>query len=97
MAKGSCGDFFVISVKWLELNWNLFSKTRGLLGIFMDYSLISQKGKGLTTKSARIFWRGFFFQWENTVDLVHHPWTMGIAGPWWTTDRASMVAHQSSA
>jgi hypothetical protein len=36
-------------------------KTRGLLRIFMDCGLISQKGEGLTTKSAGIFQRGIFF------------------------------------
>jgi hypothetical protein len=55
MMKRSCGDFLVISGKWLGLNWNLFSKIRGLLGIFVDCILISQKGKGLTAKSAGIF------------------------------------------
>jgi hypothetical protein len=97
MAKRSCGDFVVISGKWLGLNWNLFSKTRGLLGIFVDCDLISQKGKGLTAKSVGIFQRRFFFQWENMVNSVHHLWTVGSAGPRWTVDRASAVAHRSSA
>jgi hypothetical protein len=87
---------FVIFGKWLGLNWNLFLKTRGLLEIFEDYGLISHKGKGLTAKSAGIFQRRIFFQRENMVHLVHHLWTMGGAGPRWTADRASAVAHWSS-
>jgi hypothetical protein len=31
------------------------------------------------------------------MDSVHGLWTMGGKGPRWTTDRASTVAHQSSA
>jgi hypothetical protein len=33
MAKKSYKDLFRISGKWLRLIWNLFLKTRGLLGI----------------------------------------------------------------
>jgi hypothetical protein len=45
--KEVAGIFFVISQS--------ISKTRGLLGIFVDCGLISQKGEGPTTKSMGIF------------------------------------------
>jgi hypothetical protein len=46
-------DLFVIFEKWLELNWNLFSKTRGLLGNFGDCDLITKKPMGLFAKFLR--------------------------------------------
>jgi hypothetical protein len=48
----------------------------------------------LTTKLVGIFQRGTFFQWENIVDSVHHPWTVGGTNPGWTADGASAVARQ---
>jgi hypothetical protein len=46
--------------KWLGLYLELFSKTRSLLGIFVDCGLITRKGKGLTAKSIGNFQRDFF-------------------------------------
>jgi hypothetical protein len=63
----------------------------------MDCGLITKKGMGLTAKSEGIFQREIFFQKENTMDSVHHPWTVGGASPWWTMDKASAMTHQSSA
>jgi hypothetical protein len=40
--------------KWLGLYLELFSKTRGLHGIFVDYDFITKQGKRLTTKLAGI-------------------------------------------
>jgi hypothetical protein len=37
-------------LKWLGLYLELFSKTRGLLEIFVDYDLISKKLRGLFAK-----------------------------------------------
>jgi hypothetical protein len=67
--------------KWLGLYLELFSKTRGLLRIFVDCGLITKKGKGLIAKSAWIFQHDFFFNGKIR----------------WTMDRASVVAHRSSA
>jgi hypothetical protein len=98
MAKRSCRDFFVISGKWLGLNWNLFLKTRGLLGICVDYGLISQKGKGLTAKSVRIFQRGIFFngkiQW--TRSTIRGPWASPVHGGPWTWPRRWLTGAQPS-
>jgi hypothetical protein len=62
----------------------------------VDCGLITRKGKGLTAKSIGNFQRDFF-QWENMVDSVHHPWTVGGTGPQWTVDRALAMVHRRSA
>jgi hypothetical protein len=36
---------------------------------------------------------GIYFSTGNTVKSVHSLWTMGGAGPQWTADRVSVVAH----
>jgi hypothetical protein len=56
----------------------------------VDCGLILDKSRGLFTNWNGII--GFKF-----VDSVHGSWTMDIAGPRWTTDRASVAAHRSSA
>jgi hypothetical protein len=47
MAKRSCGDFFVISVKWLGIFFVI-------LELFVDCALITKKPSGLSAK-----WWGF--------------------------------------
>jgi hypothetical protein len=42
------------------------------------------EGQGLIAQYVGIFQCKIIFQWENTVDSVHHLWTIEGAGPWWT-------------
>jgi hypothetical protein len=71
-------------------------KNQGSSWNFCRLHLDFTEGQGANCKISGDFLARIFFQWENTVDLVHHPWTMGGTGPRWTMDRASAVAHQSS-
>jgi hypothetical protein len=69
MVKKSYRDLFGISGKWIWVYLELFSKTRDLLRIFVDCSLITKKGKGLTAKSVGIFWFQIYFPMENCHGL----------------------------
>jgi hypothetical protein len=71
MAKRSCDDLFVISGNWLGLNWNLFSKTNGLLGIFRPRLDFTERQR-LTIK-----WWGFFL-----VQIYFSMENHGGLGPW---------------
>jgi hypothetical protein len=64
-------------------------KTIGLLRIFVDYSLISQKGEGLTAKLVGIFQHGIFFQWEIqwTRSTIRGPWAVPVHGGSWIGPR----------
>jgi hypothetical protein len=57
--------------KWLGLYLKLFSKMRGSSWEFMDRSLISHKGWGLTAKLVGISGFRFIFQWKIAMDSVH--------------------------
>jgi hypothetical protein len=72
------------------------SKTRGLLRIFVDCGLILDKIRGLLQRGMEYLVLNYFLM-EKGVDSVHGSWTTGGAGPQWTADRASAVAHRSSA
>jgi hypothetical protein len=76
-------DLFGISGKWLGLNWNLFSKTRGLLGI-CGQRLDLWQGQGPFCKDGWNYWFWNYFPIENHVDSVHGSWTSAGCGPCWT-------------
>jgi hypothetical protein len=60
-------------------------ENRGLLEIFVDCSLISKKGRGLSTNIVGISLAWNYFLMGNSVDLAHHLWTERRgSGPWWT-------------
>jgi hypothetical protein len=61
-----------------------------ICGLRVDFT----EGQGANYKIGGDFPAWNFFQWENIVDSVHHPWTVGGTNPGYTADGASAVARQ---
>jgi hypothetical protein len=84
--KEVAGIFFCNFLKYFEIQ----GSSRNFCGLRLDFT----EGRGANYKIDGYFLAQNFFSMGNTVDSVHHPWTMGGTGPRWTTDRASAVAQR---
>jgi hypothetical protein len=74
----------------------IFENLRVSMEIYVPWVDIEQE-QGPFCKVEWISGFRIYFPMENGVDLVDGSWTTGGAGPRWTADRASVVAHRSSA